>query len=140
MNWSSFDRGVFLVNVLGIVHDPQNRRILIGKRENDPILKELSWCFPGGRPQYGEELTIALKREVKIKTGLIVNVGSLLFAKTYPENHHLLSLYYPCTVSGGKEQAGELFTEIQWVKPAEVKKYFTTSLHPTIADYLASLK
>jgi hypothetical protein len=35
-------------------------------------------------------------------------------------------------VVGGKEKAGEKFVKIKWVKPTELKKYFTTSLHPKL--------
>ena len=67
-------------------------------------------------------------------------VGNLLFAKTYPEKRELISLYYYCDVVGGVEQAGEKFEEIKWVKPTEVGKYFTTSIHPRLLSYLKALE
>jgi len=140
MEWNKFDRGVFLVNVLGIVYDKKNKKILIGRRENDPYLKELSWGFPGGRPNYKEDLEASLKHEIKIKTGLDVNVKKLIFAKTYPEKKEFLSIYYLCEFSGGKEKAGEKFKEIKWIKPEEVKDYFTTSLHPKLFDFLKNIE
>ena len=139
MDWKQFDRGVFLLNVLGIVYNPRTRQILIGKRKNDPHIKELSWTFPGGRPAYEQDLEFNLKHEIKIKTGLNVNIKKLIFAKTYPEKREFLSIYYLCEVDGGKEKAGEKFVEIKWVKPTDVQKYFTTSLHPTLLEYLKSL-
>ena len=139
MNWVKFDRGVFLVNVLGIIYDPKTRQILIGKRENDPYIKELSWTFPGGRPNYKKDLEIYLKHEIKIKTGLNVDVKKIVFAKTYPEKREFLSIYYLCGVIGGKEKAGDNFVEIKWVKPTDVKKYFTTSLHPRLLEYHKTL-
>lgn len=140
MDWKQFDRGVFLLNVLGIVYNPENRRILIGKRENDPHIKELSWMFPGGRPAYKEDLDFYLKHEIKIKTGLDVDVKKVVFAKTYPEKREFLSIYFYCEPIGGEEKAGEKFVEIKWVKPTEVKKYFTTSLHPNLLEYLKTLE
>lgn len=139
MDWNQFDRGVFLLNVLGIVYDKKAKKILIGKRENDPYLKELSWAFPGGRPRYEKDIEFYLKHEIKIKTGLNINVNKIIFAKTYPEKREFLSIYYLCEVIGGKEKAGEKFSEIKWVKPIEVQNYFTTSLHPTLLEYLKSL-
>ena len=56
INWNKFDRGVFLVNCLGIVFDKKIKKILIGRRQNDPYLKELTWGFPGGRPKYMKNL------------------------------------------------------------------------------------
>lgn len=140
MEWSQFDKGVFLVNVLGIIYNSKTKKILIGRRENDPYIKELSWCFPGGRPGYKEDLELYLKHEIKIKTGLDVSIKKIVFAKTYPEKREFLSIYYYCEVIGGKEKAGEDFKEIKWIKPTDVKKYFTTSLHPNLLDYLKTLE
>lgn len=139
-NWKNLDQGVFLVNVLGIVFDPKTKKILIGKRENDPYIKELSWCFPGGRPKNGEDLEDSLKREVKKKTGLNVGSVGVIFAKTYPEKREFLSIYFLCEVVGGEEKAGELFTEIKWVNPEELENYFTTSFHPKLKEYILGLK
>jgi len=140
MEWKQFDRGVFLVNVLGIVYNPKTRKILIGRRENDPFVKELSWSFPGGRPGYEKDLEDYLKHEIKIKTGLEVDVKQIVFARTYTEKREFLSIYYYCEVVDGKEKAGEKFVEVKWVKPTEVKKCFTTSIHPQLLEYLKTLE
>jgi len=140
MGLEDFEYGIFMVNCLGIIYNPKTNKVLIGRRENDPYLKELKWCFPGGRPKHDEELEQGLIREIKIKTGLKVKAGEVIFAKTYPEKRQLLSIYYKCEVIGGVEKAGESFVEIKWVNPEEVKNYFTTSLHSKILKYLLSLK
>lgn len=139
MDWTQFDRGVFLINVLGIVYNPKTRQILIGKREDDPYIKELSWCFPGGRPAYDNDLELHLKHEIKIKTGLDVDVENVVFAKTYPEKREFLSIYYYCESTGGEEKSSDKFVELKWVKPSDVQEYFTTSLHPKLLDYLKAL-
>ncbi len=139
MNWKEFDKGVFLVNVLGIVYNPRTGKILIGRRQNDKYLKKLSWCFPGGRPAYKKELEFYLKKEIEVKTGLKVKIKKIIFAKTYPEKREFLSIYYLCQVVSGKQKAGEKFKELKWVRPSEVKKYFTTSLHPTLYIILKKL-
>jgi len=139
MDWTQFDKGVFLTNVLGVVYNPKVRHILIGKRENDPYIKKLSWCFPGGRPAYEEDIEFYLEHEVKSKTGLKVDVKKIVFAKTYPEKREFLSIYYYCEVTGGEEKVGGKFAELKWIKPSDVQKYFTTSLHPKLLDYLKTL-
>lgn len=63
-----------MVNILGIVFDPQTKKILIGKRENDPYIEDLSWSFPGGRAGYVNELEDYLKFEIKKKTNLEIAV------------------------------------------------------------------
>ncbi len=140
MDWKKFDRGVFLVNLLGIVYDLKTKRILIGRRQDDRYLKKLSWCFPGGRPAYKKDLEFYLRHEIKIKTGLNVKVKKIIFAKTYPEKRQFLSIYYLCGKIGGVAKAGEKFFEIKWIKPADVKKYFTTSVHPDLLRYLRTIK
>lgn len=130
LNWNQFDRGVFLLNVHSIIL--KDGKILIGRREKDPYIKQLSWSFPGGRPAYDKDLEHYLKLEVKKKTNLKIELEEVVFAKTYPENRQFLSIYYLCKIVGGKEKAGEKFKEIKWVKPEELKTYFTTSLHPRL--------
>ena len=49
-------KGVFIVNLLAIVYNPKTRKFLIGRREKDPYIEKLSWCFPGGRPGYKKDL------------------------------------------------------------------------------------
>jgi ADP-ribose pyrophosphatase YjhB (NUDIX family) len=138
VDWNSFDRGVFLVNVLGIVH--KDGKILIGRRDKDPFVKELAWRFPGGRPTYDKSLEESLKDEIKKKTSLDVKVKKLIFARIPEEKKEFLLVYYYCEVAGGKEKAGEKFKEIKWVKPTEIKKYLATSLHPELMDFLKQLE
>jgi len=140
VNWNEFDKGVFLVNVLAVVYDPETRLILIGRREDDPYIKELSWTFPGGRPAYSAELEEYLKNQVKTKTGLEVKINNVFFAKTYPEKREFLPIYYFCEALSGEASAGEKFVEVKWVKPTEVQNYFTTSLHPKVLEFLKSIE
>lgn len=140
MDFSAFDRGVFLVNVVGIVYDTKTKKILIGRRENDPHIKALTWCFPGGRPNYDEDLEDALKREIKSKTGLKVESLGAVFAKTYPEKKEFLTIYYLCEAIGGKAKASDSVKELKWVSPEEVEKHFTTSFHPKLKEYIINLK
>ncbi|MEM5792823.1 MAG: NUDIX hydrolase [Candidatus Aenigmatarchaeota archaeon] len=142
MDWKNLDRGVFLVNVLGIVYDPKTKKIIIGKREKDEFLPNLTWCFPGGRPTYRNSLQMSLKMEIKRKTNLDVNVLDCFFARTLPEKPEFLCIYYYCEVTEDSEKpkAGEKFKEIKWIKPTEVEKYFTTSIDPLVMDFLVALE
>ena len=139
-NLEKFDKGIFLVNTLGIIFDQKTKKILIGRRDNDSYIKELTWCFPGGRPAYGEDLENETKKKIKIKTGLNVNIKTIAFAKIYPEKENFLSIYYLCEVISGKEVSGENFVELKWVAPSELENYFTTSFHPELKKYIMNLK
>ena len=132
-------RGVCYPLVLGIVFDTKTKKILIGKRKDPKDIKGLIWAFPGGRPEHGEELEDAIKREVKEETGLQTESMGVVFAKTYPEKRGLLAIYFLCGIVGGKERANEDFSETKWVSPKELKKYFETSFHPKLREYLEGL-
>ena len=141
MKWTQFNKGVFLVNLLGIIYNPKSKKILIGKRINDPNLKELSWVFPGGRPDYENELEKNMQSEILENTGLDVNVKNIVFSKTYPEIREFLSIYYYCEPIGSIDNIkpkGNL-KELKWVYPTDALEYFTTSVHPTIINYLKTL-
>jgi len=130
----------FVVLLQGVVYNPETKKILIGKRENDPNISELTWCFPGGRLNPGEDLETVLKKRIKEKTGLdIENLGTI-FAKTYPEKKEFLSIYYLCEVVSGEEKSADDFIEVKWVSPEELENYFTTSFHPKLKEYILNLK
>ncbi len=140
-DWKSFDRGVFVVNVLSIVYSP-DKHVIIGRRKSDPYLSDLSWTFPGGRPSYDEDLESALRREIKRKTNLDVEIDRLVYARTYPEDRRLLSIYYLTKpLNMGEERPGEKFVEIRWVRPEEVENYFRyPAMDPKVVGFLRELK
>ena len=129
----------FEVIILGIIFDPKEKKILIGKRENDPVLPELTWCFPGGRAVHGEDVDKTLKNSIKAKTGYdIKNLGAI-FSKTYPEKENLLAVYFLTQIFEGEEKPGDDLTELKWVNPKELEDYFTTSFHKKLKEYLIDL-
>ena len=130
----------FQVILLGIIYNPKTKKILIGRRENDTQIKELTWCFPGGRPNFKEEIQESLKKKIKLKTGYNVSNLGAIFSKTYPEKRDLLSIYYLCEVTGGKEKAGDDLVELKWVAPENLEKHFTTSFHSNLKEYIMNLK
>jgi ADP-ribose pyrophosphatase YjhB (NUDIX family) len=130
----------FNVVLLGIIFDPKRKKILIGKRKKDPYIKNLTWAFPGGRLNHNEDMEKAIKQRVMEKTGLKVeNLGSV-FSKAYPERKELISIYFLCEATGGKEKAADDFTELKWVNPEDIEKHFTTSFHPHLKEYILNLK
>jgi ADP-ribose pyrophosphatase YjhB (NUDIX family) len=129
----------FNVILLGVIFDPKAKKILIGKRKNDPYIKEFTWCFPGGRAIKEEDVDQTLKKSVKAKTGYnIKNLGAI-FSKTYPEKEDLLAVYFLTQVFEGEEKPGEDLTELKWVSPKELENYFTTSFHKKLKQYLIEL-
>ncbi len=136
------EKGVFSVICLGIIYDPKNKKILIGHRANDPDIPALSWCFPGGRPEYNEELETTVKREIKEETGLDVESLGVIHARRYPEKNDFLGIYYLCEALDSEAElvAGDNFSELKWVNPEDVEGYFTTTFHEKLKEYLLNLK
>jgi len=130
----------FKVVLLGIIFDPKNKKILIGRREKDPHVSELKWTPPGGRANSGEDLENSLKNKIKEQTGLKVeNLGNI-FAMIPKEKENFVLLLYLCEVISGKEKAGGNLKEIKWVKPEELDNYFTIAYHPHLREYILNLR
>lgn len=130
----------FVVLLQGIVYNPETKKILIGKRENDPNLPKLTWCFPGGKLSYEKDLEKTLKKKIKEKTGVDVESLGTIFAKTYPEKQEFLSIYYLCEVVCGEEKPADDLIELKWVAPEELEDYFAISFHPKLKEYILNLK
>ena len=139
-NLRQYGKGFFLVTMPAIIFDTTKRKILIGRREKDPYIKQLKWCFPSCRPTYHETIDQTLKRRVKEKTGMkIENLGPV-YSRILDENDNFLLIYYLCESIGGKEKAGDDLVELKWVKPQDLGKYFTTSFDKKLKEYIMNLK
>ena len=136
----------FTVWIAGIIFDPSKKKILIWKREKqghewiDKELPKFTWGFIGGRAKHGEDVDKTLKGFVKERTGLSVSNLGAIFAKTFPENKSLITIYFLCESFEGKLTKGKGVAELKWVSPEELEKHFTTSFHPRLKEYLMNLK
>lgn len=131
---------LFKVFLAGIIFDPAKRKILIGRKENDPYLPGVTWCFPGAKLMNGDEMNTKLKSQIKEKTGYeIKNLGAV-FSKVYPEQKNLMTVYFLCEVFKGEEKVGGDLVELKWVNPDDIEEHFTTSFHPRLKEYINNLK
>ena len=137
MEKSEYDK--FEVIILGVIFDPEKKKILVGRRENDPLIPSLTWCFPGGRAIQGEDVDKTLKDSIKKKTGYSIKNLGAIFSKTYPEKENLLAVYFLTEVFEGKENPGGNITELKWVSPKELENYFTHDFHKKLRQYLIEL-
>jgi ADP-ribose pyrophosphatase YjhB (NUDIX family) len=130
----------FEVAVLGVIYNPKDKKILIGRRENDPNIPKLGWSFPGGRLRHGEDMDKVLKKHIKSKTGYDVKNLGAIFSRTPDEKKDLVIIYFLTEVFKGKEKPGIDMLELKWVKPEELEKHFKTSFHPRLKEYILNLK
>lgn len=120
--------------MLGIIK--YNNKILIVRRENDPLVKELEWCLPGGSLEPGINVEECLKMKIKKKVGLDISFTKLLFARVPEENNKFLLMYYYCESEGNKFKLQTEFVDAKWIKPAEYSQYFTTSIDQNLKNFL----
>lgn len=82
------------------------------------------WSLPGGRVEWGENLDVALCREMIEETGLEVEVGAvagLVERINLDEGHHYVILDYLVDVVGGELRAGGDAQDVRWVPLKEIE-------------------
>lgn len=71
---------------------------LITQRRASAVLP-LMWEFPGGRVEAGETDQQALKRELRHRLGVEIEVGKLISFVSHPYEHYVVDLFlYECTL------------------------------------------
>lgn len=129
---------------LGIIVDKKGR-VLIGSRaDKDPWVKNLSWVFPGGSMS-SLDFETELKKKMLLETGLLVSVNSLVSTRIHPDaffkKAQVVALYFHCSPANENQIIpGNGLSELKWVWPTEVYKYFTNSVSDDVAKFLFSLE
>lgn len=140
IDWEKLDDGMFVVRLLPVIFNTKTKKVLICRKENFPYYEGLTWSFPGVLALPKDELEDVLKEGVLEQTNCKVESLGTIFAKTYPENRKVISIYYLCEIIEGEEKAGGEAKELKWVKPEDIEKHFTTSFHPKLREYIMNLK
>jgi len=130
----------FEIVMLGVIFDPAKRKILLGRRENDPHMPNLEWCFPAGRLPIGGSVDKILKQKIKLKTGYDVKNLGTIFVNTHPDKPDLFLVYFLCEVFKGKAKAGDDLVELKWLSPDKLEDYRKRPLNSRLKEYILSLK
>jgi 8-oxo-dGTP diphosphatase len=97
-------------------------RYLITQRRPGAVLP-LLWEFPGGRVEETETDTAALKREVRHRLGVEIEVGQLISFVSHPYERYTVDLYlYECRIQGGELEPLAVHA-FKWVTSAEFDQY-----------------
>ena len=97
-------------------------RYLITQRRPTAVLP-LLWEFPGGRVEDGETDAAALKREVRHRLGVEIEVGQLISFVSHPYERYVVDLYlYECRIQSGDLEPLAV-NAFKWVTSAEFDQY-----------------
>ena len=106
-----------IVVVAAIIQDEQGN-YLCAKRGNWKAAGG-KWEFPGGKPEPGEELEVAIVREINEELGVEISVVRQ-FDRSQTGDIDLVT--YVCDLVGQKPTASTDHSELRWVPEAELSK------------------
>ena len=115
----------------------ENGRLLLIERANDPHRGR--WAVPGGKVEWGESLTDAAAREAEEETGLVVDIGDVVWVgeamspRSDVPDHHNILIDFRATVVGGVLSAGSDAAAAAFVPMVEARQL---PLTPTMQELL----
>jgi 8-oxo-dGTP pyrophosphatase MutT (NUDIX family) len=99
---------------------------------------KLTWAFPGGIPSSYETPQDTVAQEVLEETGYEVEVHELISKRKHPQ-FPVFVYYFRCelkTSEATEVVQDEEIAGVKWVKPEEIKNYFTSDFDPIVAKFL----
>jgi 8-oxo-dGTP diphosphatase len=118
-------------------------RVLLVKRGREPGLGQ--WAVPGGKPEYGESLQVAARREVLEETGIEVVIGPPIWAGDsigpgMPPAWHFAIVDFLGSAVGGVLRPGDDAADAAWVPLSEARGLPLTTTMPSLIDVLDGLR
>ncbi|MFR9723757.1 NUDIX hydrolase [Streptomyces sp. MS19] len=115
-----------------VVHE--GRVLMVRRRVSEG---ELSWQFPAGKIEPGEEREVAAVRETQEETGLTVEAVKLLGERVHPKTGRLMS-YTACRILGGTAHVADTdeLAELAWVAHGDIPEYVPYGLFEPVQEYL----
>jgi 8-oxo-dGTP diphosphatase len=133
------------LRVCGLLRDG-DRLLMVRHRGIGPT--DTFWSPPGGGMQFGETAPDALAREFREETGLVIEVGELLFVNEFFQPPlHALELFFTVQATGGQLGRGldpemsadrQIISDVQLLPFADIKVRPATEVH-TVFGRCASL-
>jgi 8-oxo-dGTP pyrophosphatase MutT (NUDIX family) len=127
--------------VLGIVLNKRAEVLIVKRKQKETTLtgKELVWVFPGGRQEESETREERVMKEVLAETGYKVKPMQQIHLRVHPDVLKMM-VYFLCELEKEEPiqeiEEKEEIEEVRWVKPEELKNYFTTDIDPEVKKFL----
>jgi 8-oxo-dGTP diphosphatase len=98
---------------------------------------ELSWQFPAGEIESGENAEQAAVRETQEETGLTVEPVKVLGERVHPKTGRHMA-YTACCAVGGEAHVADAdeLAEVAWVAHDEIPQYVPYGLFEPVQEYL----
>lgn len=125
---------------IGVVINKKGE-VLIIKRKKKELTKsgkEFLWCFPGGRQEENESREERVVKEVFLETGYKVKPLKQIHLRVHPDTYKMVA-YFLCDLESDIQdeiKEKDEVAEVRWVKPHELKNYFTTDIDPEVKKVL----
>ncbi|WP_433742247.1 NUDIX hydrolase [Falsibacillus pallidus] len=96
-----------------------------------------TWEFPGGKLDFGEQLEMALAREIQEETGLAVRVKHILYATSFFTHAHrqVVINTYLCTADHRDVMLSFEHSDHRWVDFAEAQNYLPENIKKDFERY-----
>lgn len=102
-----------------VAHD---NAYLITQRRLNAVLP-LLWEFPGGKVEAGEDDESALRRELRHRLDVEIDVGRLISFVSHAYERYIVDLYlYGCTIASGDPHERNV-NAFRWVESKDFEKY-----------------
>lgn len=100
----------------------------------------LSWQFPAGEVEAGEQIEDAAVRETAEEAGLVVVAKSRLGARVHPATGRTM-VYVECEVIDGEAHAAdhEEISAVAWISLEDIPEYVPYGFYEPVQEHLEAL-